>query len=42
MNPDLAKLQPWADAHGPKPAEVAVPLSPEEVPKNSHTGAFMS
>ncbi|MGH7287962.1 MAG: amidohydrolase family protein, partial [Myxococcota bacterium] len=38
---DLAKLQPWADAHGPTPAEVAVPLAPEEFPKNSHTGAFM-
>jgi predicted TIM-barrel fold metal-dependent hydrolase len=38
---DLEKLQPWADAHGPKPTEVAVPLAPEEFPKHTHTGAFM-
>jgi predicted TIM-barrel fold metal-dependent hydrolase len=38
---DLAVLRPWADAHGPTPADVAVPLSADEFPKNGHTGAFM-
>jgi predicted TIM-barrel fold metal-dependent hydrolase len=38
---DLAKLRPWADAHGPTPEEVAMALTPEEFPKNVHTGAFM-
>jgi hypothetical protein len=38
---DLTKLRPWADKHGPTPDEVAVPLTPEEFPKNVHTGAFM-
>ena len=38
---DLEKLRPWADAHGPTPAEVAVPLAPDEFPKNVHTAAFM-
>ena len=38
---ELAKLQGWADQHGPTPAEIAAPLTPDEIPKNSHTGAFM-
>ena len=38
---ELGKLQPWADQLGPKPAEIAVPLTTDEFPKNSHTGAFM-
>ena len=38
---DLDKLQVWADQHGPKPAEVAVPLAPDEVPKGTATMAFM-
>ena len=36
------KLQVWADQHGPKPSEIAVPLAPDEFPKGTHTGAFMS
>jgi hypothetical protein len=38
---DLEKLQVWASQYGPKPSEIAVPLTPDEIPKNSHTGAFM-
>ena len=37
---DLAKLAPLAERYGPTPAEVATPLAPEEIPKNTHTGAF--
>ncbi|HKA15119.1 MAG TPA: amidohydrolase family protein [Myxococcota bacterium] len=39
---DLEALQVWADRHGPKPSEIAVPLSPEEIPQGTHTGAFMA
>jgi hypothetical protein len=38
---ELAKLQGWADQYGPTPAEIASPLTPDEFPKNTHTGAFM-
>ena len=38
---ELDKLRSWADAHGPTPEDVARPLTPEEFPKNVHTGAFM-
>jgi hypothetical protein len=38
---DLEKLQVWANQYGPKPSEIAVPLAPDEIPKGTHTGAFM-
>jgi predicted TIM-barrel fold metal-dependent hydrolase len=38
---DLEKLQVWADSHGPSPAEVAVPLAPDEIPRGTPTMAFM-
>jgi hypothetical protein len=38
---DLEKLQVWANQYGPKPSETAVPLTPEEFPRSTHTGAFM-
>ena len=38
---DLDKLQVWADQYGPKPSEIAAPLAPDEIPKGTHTGAFM-
>jgi hypothetical protein len=38
---DLEKLKVWANQYGPKPDEISVPLSEDEFPKNTHTGAFM-
>jgi hypothetical protein len=37
---DLDALAPIAARIGPTPAEVAVALAPEEVPKNAMTMAF--
>ena len=37
---DLAKLAPIAARVGPKPDEVATPLRPEEMPKDSPSNAF--
>jgi predicted TIM-barrel fold metal-dependent hydrolase len=37
---DLAKLEPLAARVGPTPDEVAVPLAPDEVPKDSMSSAF--
>jgi predicted TIM-barrel fold metal-dependent hydrolase len=39
---DLEALRPFAQRFGPTPEEVAVPLAPEEFPRSTHTGAFLS
>jgi hypothetical protein len=37
---DLAKLRPIAARVGPTPAEVSLPLAPDEIPQQTHTNAF--
>jgi len=37
---DLDRLQPLADACGPTPAELSVPLREDEFPEHTHTNAF--
>ncbi len=37
---DLEKLAPLAARFGPTPDEIARPLPAEEIPQNTHTGAF--
>ena len=38
---DSRSSRRWPTQHGPKPDEISAPLSPDEFPKNTHTGAFM-
>jgi hypothetical protein len=38
---DLGKLEPFAARVGPTPDELAVPLAPEEFPKDSPSAAFL-
>ena len=39
---DLERLAPLAERIGPRPGELSQPLSPEEFPEKTMTGAFRS